>query len=208
MGFLDKAKAAAMDLQQKADTAMSNSGLMGGNAMGSPGGGGSGSSSAAADRLLRNLGVLTYLNASGRPGATEDYHRIMDELRGLEASGGLNLTLTPAAPAGYGGPGAPPPPPGAVAASAAGASVGGASVGGTSSAASPPPPPPAPVVEAPAALDVPAVDVPAVDVPAVDGPAIDVADGGEGAIIDVQEEVIDVGGGGGTAPAPPPPSWA
>lgn len=198
MGFLDKAKAAAMDLQQKADTAMSNSGLMGGNAMGSPGGGGSGSSSAAADRLLRNLGVLTYLNASGRPGATEDYHRIMDELRGLEASGGLNLTLTPAAPAGYGGPGAPPPPPGAVAASAAGASVGGASVGGTSSAASPPPPPPAPVVEAPAALDVPAVD----------GPAIDVADGGEGAIIDVQEEVIDVGGGGGTAPAPPPPSWA
>ncbi|MFZ1374892.1 MAG: hypothetical protein WAS01_13940, partial [Nostocoides sp.] len=124
MGFLDKAKAAAMDLQQKADTAMSNSGLMGGNAMGSPGGGGSGSSSAAADRLLRNLGVLTYLNASGRPGATEDYHRIMDELRGLEASGGLNLTLTPAAPAGYGGPGAPPPPPGAVAASAAGASVG------------------------------------------------------------------------------------
>ena len=203
MGFLDKAKAAAMDLQQKADTAMSNSGLMGGNAMGSPGGGGSGSSSAAADRLLRNLGVLTYLNASGRPGATEDYHRIMDELRGLEASGGLNLTLTPAAPAGYGGPGAPPPPPGAVAASAAGASVGGASVGGTSSAASPPPPPPAPVVEAPAALDVPAVDV-----PAVDGPAIDVADGGEGAIIDVQEEVIDVGGGGGTAPAPPPPSWA
>ena len=208
MGFLDKAKAAAMDLQQKADTAMSNSGLMGGNAMGSPGGGGSGSSSAAADRLLRNLGVLTYLNASGRPGATEDYHRIMDELRGLEASGGLNLTLTPAAPAGYGGPGAPPPPPGAVAASAAGASVGGASVGGTSSAASPPPPPPAPVVEAPAALDVPAVDVPAVDVPAVDGPAIDVADGGEGAIIDVQEEVIDVGGGGGTASAPPPPSWA
>ncbi len=208
MGFLDKAKAAAMDLQQKADTAMSNSGLMGGNAMGSPGGGGSGSSSAAADRLLRNLGVLTYLNASGRPGATEDYHRIMDELRGLEASGGLNLTLTPAAPAGYGGAGAPPPPPGAVAASAAGASVGGASVGGTSSAASPPPPPPAPVVEAPAALDVPAVDVPAVDVPAVDGPAIDVADGGEGAIIDVQEEVIDVGGGGGTAPAPPPPSWA
>ena len=101
MGFLDKAKAAAMDLQQKADTAMSNSGLMGGNAMGSPGGGGSGSSSAAADRLLRNLGVLTYLNASGRPGATEDYHRIMDELRGLEASGGLNLTLTPAAPAGF-----------------------------------------------------------------------------------------------------------
>ena len=42
MGFLDKAKAAAMDLQAKADTALSNSGMMGGNPRGGPGGGGGG----------------------------------------------------------------------------------------------------------------------------------------------------------------------
>ncbi|WP_048698412.1 hypothetical protein, partial [Nostocoides australiense] len=115
MGFLDKAKAAAQDLQQKADTAMANSGLMGGTPMGGPVGGsgyGAGRGGGEGDRLLRDLGVLTYLNAVGRPGSAEDYHRIMGQLQSLESSGGLNLSLAPAAPAGYGGPGAPPPPPG------------------------------------------------------------------------------------------------
>ena len=27
-------------------------------------------------------------------------------------------------------------------------------------------------------------------------------------IVDVQEQITDLGGGGGTAPPPPPPSWA
>ncbi|WP_048548073.1 hypothetical protein, partial [Nostocoides jenkinsii] len=107
MGLLDKAKAAAMDLQAKADTALSNSGMMGGNPMGGPGGGGGGGQ---ADRLLRDLGVLTFLNAMGTPGSADDYNRIMSSLQQLRASGQVNLSLSPV----MGAPGGPPPPPGAV----------------------------------------------------------------------------------------------
>jgi hypothetical protein len=105
MGFLDKAKAAALDLQAKADTALSNGGMMGGNPMGGPGGGGG-----QADRLLRDLGVLTFLNAVGTPGSADDYNRIMDSLQQLRSAGQLNLSLSPV----MGAPGGPPPPPGAV----------------------------------------------------------------------------------------------
>jgi hypothetical protein len=140
MGFLDKAKAAAMDLQQKADSAMSNAGMMGGSPMGAPGGGGG--PGGPADRLLRDLGVLTYLNAAGRPGSSADYQRIMEQLRSLEGSGQLNLQLSPAAAPGFGAPGAPPPPPGAVRAA--------------HEAAAAPPAPPAPSVE-PAPAAAPAV---------------------------------------------------
>ena len=121
MGFLDKAKAAAMDLQAKADTALGNSGLMGGSPMGAPGGSGG-----QGDRLLRDLGVLTYLNAVGTPGSADDYNRIMALLQQLAQQGQLNLSLTPA----MGAPGGPPPPPGAVKASYA---------AGQASAAPPPP---------------------------------------------------------------------
>ncbi|KGN37978.1 hypothetical protein [Knoellia subterranea] len=96
MGFLDKAKQAATDF------AAANPDLIGGLS-GSP-------ASGQSDRLLRDLGALTYLNAQGRPGPDAEYQRIMGELRTLEASGRLNLTLTSAHTA----PGAPPPPPGAV----------------------------------------------------------------------------------------------
>lgn len=143
MGFLDKAKAAAMDLQQKADSAMSNAGMMGGSPMGAPGGGGG--PGGPADRLLRDLGVLTYLNAAGRPGSSADYQRIMEQLRSLEGSGQLNLQLAPAAPAGYGAPGAPPPPPGAVRAA--------------HDASAAPPAPPAPAAEAAPAAPAAAAEV-------------------------------------------------
>ena len=124
MGFLDKAKAAAMDLQAKADTALGNSGLMGGSPMGAPGGSGS-----QGDRLLRDLGVLTYLNAVGTPGSADDYNRIMALLQQLAPAGSAQSQPdaamgAPASPAasrcGQGlvccGPGfRRPPPPGSAA---------------------------------------------------------------------------------------------
>ena len=79
MGFLDKAKAAASDLAAKADTALASSGLGG---SGAPGGG-------DAERYFRDLGVLTYLDATGRPGAPEDRARVMASLQELEARGSI-----------------------------------------------------------------------------------------------------------------------
>jgi hypothetical protein len=109
MGFLDKAKAAASDLAAKADTALGSAGLGGPK---QPGGG-------DADGYFRDLGVLTYLEASGRPADPEDRLRVMSALQELEATGAIRsfaLHTAPApAPAGAGGQGAfpPPPPPGA-----------------------------------------------------------------------------------------------
>lgn len=111
MGFLDKAKAAASDLAAKADTALANSGL------GGPGTG------ASPEKLLRDLGVITYLEATGRQAPAGERDRVMAALRDLEAHNalpGLVLHTTPPPP----GAAAPPPPPGA--------------------AAPPPPPPPPP----------------------------------------------------------------
>lgn len=98
MGFLDKAKAMADELAQKADTALAGSGL------GGPG--------AGADKYLRDLGVLAYLDAAGRPVAEADRERVMGALRDLEQRGEIGpLTLqTSAAQAG-----AVPPPPGTTA---------------------------------------------------------------------------------------------
>lgn len=98
MGFLDKAKAAANELAQKADTALASSGL------GGPG--------ASAERYLRDLGVITYLEAAGRPVPDADRDRVMTALRELEQRGEIGaLTLqTTAAQAT-----AVPPPPGAAA---------------------------------------------------------------------------------------------
>ena len=100
MGFLDKAKAAANDLAAKADTAMAGSGL------GGPGGGGQ------PDKLFRDLGVLAYLEATGRSAPEGERERVMGTLREVEQRGGISsFALQTAAPA----PGSVPPPPGAAA---------------------------------------------------------------------------------------------
>ncbi len=118
MSFFERAKAAANDLAAKADAEMKKAGIStpgGTSVMGGAGGGG-------ADRALRDLGVLSYLEATGRPASAEDRARVLATLHELEATGRLGqLSVSPA----YAAPGAPPPPPGAAAA-----------------AAQPPPPPP------------------------------------------------------------------
>lgn len=97
MGFLDKAKAAASDLAAKADTALANSGLGGPGAAVSP------------EKLLRDLGVVAYLEATGRQAPDGERQRLMTALGELEATGTLPplvLQTTPPPP------GTLPPPPG------------------------------------------------------------------------------------------------
>jgi hypothetical protein len=102
MSFLEKAKLAATGLAAKADVALTNAGM-------NPGGpSGTGGSSRDADRLLRDLGVLTLRAANGDadPAAQE---RVLGSLRQLQASGQLTTLLTSdQAPP-------PPPPPGSIA---------------------------------------------------------------------------------------------
>lgn len=126
MGFLDKAKAAANDLAAKADTALSGAGMAG------PGGG-------DAERYFRDLGVLAYLEWSGRPAPSVDRERIMAVLREMDARGTIRSyalhTAPPPAPgtapsgAAY-GPATPPPP-------AGGSPAGGAPAGGEPASAGP-----------------------------------------------------------------------
>ena len=112
MSFLERAKAAANDLAAKADVAMSQAGI---STPGTPGGG---------DRALRDLGVLAYLEATGRGVNPADRDRLLATLRELESSGRLGpLTVTPAAAS----PPPPPPPPGP---------------GAVPPGSTPPPPPP------------------------------------------------------------------
>ncbi|MBU4213500.1 MAG: hypothetical protein KJ792_02450, partial [Actinobacteria bacterium] len=83
MGFLDKAKAAATDLAAKADTALAGAGL----------GGGSGAH-ADPESYLRDLGVLGYLQATGRPVDEADRARVLAALQQMETGGQLrSLTL-------------------------------------------------------------------------------------------------------------------
>ena len=97
MSFFERAKAAATDLAAKADVAMNQAGIN------TPAAGGGG------DRALRDLGVLAYLEATGRPASAEDRARLLATLRELESNGRLGpLTVSPA----HGTPGTPPPPPG------------------------------------------------------------------------------------------------
>ena len=120
MGFLDKAKAAANDLAAKADTALASSG------MGGPGGG------PQPDKLFRDLGVLAYLEANGRPAPEGERDRVMGALREAEQRGAISsFALQTGAPA----PGSVPPPPGAAAAMQAGQAY--------------PPPPPGPAAPPP-----------------------------------------------------------
>jgi hypothetical protein len=87
MSFLERAKAAANDLAAKADVAMSQAGI---STPGTPGGG---------DRALRDLGVLAYLEATGRGVNPADRDRLLATLRELESSGRLGpLTVSPPPP--------------------------------------------------------------------------------------------------------------
>ncbi|MDO8105818.1 hypothetical protein Q6348_01240 [Isoptericola sp. b441] len=110
MGFLDKAKATASGLAAKADGALSSTAS-------SFSGGGGGPSP---DALLHDLGILSYLEATGRPAAPEDRDRVMAALQEAEQRGTLRSfalrTATPAAPPPPGAAAAAPPPPGASAA--------------------------------------------------------------------------------------------
>ncbi len=134
MGFLDKAKAAANDLASKADSALSSTGLGG---PGAPGG-------AQPEQCFRDLGVLAYLEASGRPFPENQRERLLAALRESESRGAIpSFDLQTADPA----PGSVPPPPGAAAAgTAAPPPPGGAAptmpVPDSPASATPPPPPP------------------------------------------------------------------
>ncbi|HET9021058.1 MAG TPA: hypothetical protein VFN34_04170 [Ornithinibacter sp.] len=117
MSFFERAKAAASDLAAKADVAMTQAGIN------TPGAGG------GADRALHDLGVIAYLEATGRSVDPADRERVLATLRELESSGRLGpLTVGPA-PGAPGAPPPPPPPPGYV---------------GDAQSAPPPPPPPPP----------------------------------------------------------------
>lgn len=134
MGFMDKAKAAATDLAAKAETAINQAG-----------GAGQSSLDKNVDQLYRDLGMLTYLESTGRTVDPADRARLMESLRTAESSGAISSFALSSAP---------PPPPGAVAAGmasappppAAGSSEGpggaGAVVSGGSGSVPPPPPPP------------------------------------------------------------------
>lgn len=101
MGFLDKAKAAANDLATKADTALASSGLTGPG--GPPG-------TQTPDKLLRDLGVLAWLELNGQPQPEGERDRVVAALREAEqrgALGSLSLQTAPPPPASV------PPPPGA-----------------------------------------------------------------------------------------------
>ena len=104
MGLLDKAKAAASDLAAKADSAMSN---MSSTATGGP-------RPADLDKYFRDLGVLTYLEASGRPADATERERVLTTLRDLDSQGAIRSfalqTTPPPAPGTAGAPMAPPPP--------------------------------------------------------------------------------------------------
>ncbi len=103
MGFLDKAKAAANELAAKADTALANSGLGGPGAAVSP------------EKLLRDLGVVAYLEATGRPVPDGERERLLAALGDLETAGTLPplvLQTTPAPPAAAAPPAGAVPPPG------------------------------------------------------------------------------------------------
>ena len=110
MGFLEKAKAAANDLAAKADTALGSAGL----------GGSNGSGGGEADRLFRDLGVLSYLEANGQPADPVQRLRLMAALQEIKARGALPAlvlhTAPPPAPGAAGtpprvAPTTPPPPP-------------------------------------------------------------------------------------------------
>jgi hypothetical protein len=140
VGFMDKAKAAANELAAKADTALTGSGL-----------GGPGAAGGQGERLLRDLGVLTYLEAAGRPLPAGERERVLAELREADQRGalpnlGLLTTAGGAVPPPPGAADAGPTPPGAAGGSppppGPGSPAEPESSGPTVPPSSPPPPPP------------------------------------------------------------------
>jgi hypothetical protein len=158
MGFLDKARAAATELAARADEALTTAGAAG-----------PGVAAKAADRHFRDLGVLAYLQATGRPVDESERARLMTALQGFETQGaipGFALQTAPPPPpgavaagyavppppSGYGTPpppaAAPPPPPGAAAApppppaQATPTAYPGAGMPSAQPSVPPPPPPP------------------------------------------------------------------
>jgi hypothetical protein len=149
MGFLDKARQAANDLAAKADTALAGQGM-----------GGSGlSAGPPPEKCFRDLGVLAYLESTGRPTDPAERERLLGALREAEQRGPLNLSLQTAAPA----PGTVPPPPGA----AAGA---GAPPPPPGAASHTPPPPPGSGVTPPPLSGDAAVPAPPASAPAPEAP--------------------------------------
>jgi hypothetical protein len=104
MGFLDKAKAAASDLAAKADTALNSAGA---------GAGAGGPKAGDTDKFFRDLGVLTYLEATGRPADPAERERVMGALQQLDQGGAIrSFTLHTTPPPAPGMAGQVPPPPG------------------------------------------------------------------------------------------------
>lgn len=104
MGFLDKAKAAASELAAKADSAITSA----------TSGGASAPTAGDADKYFRDLGVLTYLEATARPVDDAEHARVLGVLRDLDSRGALrsfDLHTTPPPPPGTAA--QVPPPPGA-----------------------------------------------------------------------------------------------
>jgi len=138
MGFLDKAKAAATDLAAKADTALGSTGLGGPKASG----GGD------ADRYFHDLGVLTYLEANGRPADPEEHLRVMTALQEMDARDAIPSFALHTSPApspgtsGAGSRGGFPPPPGATGPPVPPPPGGAAPQSPAPPAAATPPPPP------------------------------------------------------------------
>ena len=118
-------------MSAKADQALASSGMAGPASAGKQ-----------ADKFFRDLGVLAYLEATGRPADPAEKDRVMGALQGFEGQGAIgSFALQTAAPpppgAVAGGYAAAPPPPGGY-----GAPTGGAAAPGGGYAAPPPPPPP------------------------------------------------------------------
>lgn len=100
MGFLDKAKAAAEQAMASVDGALAG-----------------GPTARSADPHFHDLGVLAYLEATGRSPAESDRFRqdAVAALQALEGQVALNFAMSAAAPPPPGAAAQAPPPPGAAA---------------------------------------------------------------------------------------------
>jgi predicted TIM-barrel fold metal-dependent hydrolase len=90
MGFLDDVKAAANDLVDSVDSQLSSS-----------------AAGRDAERHYRDLGLLTYLEETGRPVDPKDRERVLEALKKYEKQGVLRAFVLHTAP----GPPTPPPTP-------------------------------------------------------------------------------------------------